>query len=115
MNNRLKNVLKGQQTLAQGKRRRSVALGYRISKRIVRAITSIKEKFTFRTKEMTSCFHENVFMQFRPKEMICFVHRIPADGFRLLHFTRGGVSDRSSLNFAPGYCHSALSGRNKSH
>ena len=53
-----KHGLKGQYNLAQGKRQRSVALGWRTRKRIVRAITSIKEKILIRTKEMTLCFPE---------------------------------------------------------
>jgi hypothetical protein len=48
-----KIVLKGQNILAQGKRRRSVALGLSANKRIVRAIALIKEQFLFRTKKMS--------------------------------------------------------------
>jgi len=62
----------------------------------------IKEKFLFRTKEMISSFAGNIAVQFRPKEFFCFVHQIFADGFHLVHFTQGGVSDRSSRNFALG-------------
>lgn len=43
------NVLKGQKILARGKRRRSVAPGWRASKRIVRAIKLSKEHFFSRT------------------------------------------------------------------
>jgi hypothetical protein len=52
LDNENKNVLKGQYNLAQGKRRRSVALGGRTGGSIVRAIRIKKEKFLFRTKEM---------------------------------------------------------------
>ena len=56
-------VLKGRCILAQDKRRRSAALGgYSSDRKIVRAITSIKEKVLFRTKQGTSCF---------PKMMYC--------------------------------------------
>ena len=66
--NENKNVLKGQQTLAQGKRRRSVALGWRTFRRIVRAILVIEEKFLFRTKEMILIFQEMMlFYSFRKK------------------------------------------------
>jgi len=55
MFNENKKVLKGRYILAQGKRSResgSVALGLRTGKKIVRALTFIKEKFLFRTKVM---------------------------------------------------------------
>jgi len=52
MINKNGNVLKGQHNLAQGKRRRSVALGCKTSKKIVREIAFIKEQFIFRTKKM---------------------------------------------------------------
>ncbi len=43
-------------------------------------------------------------VQFRPKIMIYFSHRILADGFSTsVPFTQGGVSDRSSRTFALGY------------
>jgi len=58
--NREKNALKGQHNLAQGKR--SVALGWNAERKIVRALTFIKEKILFRTKEMTFYF---------PKMMFC--------------------------------------------
>jgi len=48
------NGLKGQFILAQGKR--SGALGWRADRKIVRAITSIKEKILFQTKQITLCF-----------------------------------------------------------
>jgi len=44
-------VLKGRYILAQGKRRRSVALGWGARKRIVRAIKFFKTKISFRTKQ----------------------------------------------------------------
>jgi hypothetical protein len=58
MKNRNKIVLKGQQNLAQGNRRRSVALGWRRGIKIVRAIMLNKSKILFRTREMTLCFYK---------------------------------------------------------
>ena len=49
-----KNGLKGQYNLAQGKRRRSVALGWKTGERIVRAIRIKKEQIIFRTKGKVS-------------------------------------------------------------
>ena len=54
MPNRNNNVLTGQHTLAQGKRRRSDALGWGMGKSFVRAIWIIYEKFVFRTKVVTA-------------------------------------------------------------
>jgi hypothetical protein len=42
-------------------------------------------------------------LQFRPTGIISFDHRILADGFSSTSYTQGGVSDRSSRNFALGY------------
>jgi hypothetical protein len=56
MINRQSIGLKGQLILAQGKR--SVALGWRMGIKNVRATTFIKEKILFRTSEMTLCFPE---------------------------------------------------------
>jgi hypothetical protein len=47
-------------------------------------------------------FAGNDVLQFRPKGIICFVHRILADVFSSASFTQGGVSVRSSLHFALG-------------
>jgi len=49
--NRYEKVLKGRHTIAQSKRRRSVALGLSKVNRIVRALRIIKEKILLRTKE----------------------------------------------------------------
>ena len=51
-------VLKGQYNLAQGKRRRSVALGWRMGKQIVRVIMVKKEHFLFRTKGKVSDYRQ---------------------------------------------------------
>ena len=101
INSENKNGLKGQYNLAQGKR--SVALGWRTGIKIVRAITFINVKILFRTREMTLCFPEIMSLQFRPKGIICFVHRILADGFCRVSYSQGGVSDRSSRNSTLGY------------
>jgi len=47
-------------------------------------------------------FPGNDVMPFRPKRFFCLVHRILADGFSSASFTQGGVSVRSSLNYALG-------------
>jgi hypothetical protein len=54
INSKNKNGLKGQNNLTQGKRRRSVALGWGTGKRIVRARMIKKEHFLFRTKGKVS-------------------------------------------------------------
>ena len=80
--NENENALKGQQILAQGN-----ALGFWRNREIVRAMTFIKVKFMFRTKMRVSYFPKLRFCNslpaagWRPKGIICFVHRIPADGF----------------------------------
>ena len=84
------SVLKGRHILAQGKRRRSVALGLGTGFKIVRAIMFFEIIVMCRTKR-----HES---QFRPKENICFDNRILADDFSSAFLTQGGVSDRSSRN-----------------
>jgi hypothetical protein len=106
MINRQSIGLKGQLILAQGKR--SIALGWRMGVKIVRATTFIKEKILFRTSERALCFPETMSDNSlpaagkRPKGFFCLVHRICADGFSSVSFTQGGVSDRSSRNCALG-------------
>jgi hypothetical protein len=58
--------LKGQHNLAQGKR--SGALGLKADRKIVRAVTFIKEKILFRTREITFCFPEMMFCNSVRKE-----------------------------------------------
>jgi hypothetical protein len=103
IDNSNKNSLKGQYNLAQGKRRRSVALGFSTGKRIVRALKIKKEKILLSDERDHLRFSGNDLVQFRPKEIICFVNCILTDGFRCASFTQGGVSVRSSRNFALGY------------
>ena len=100
MVNGQENGLKGQHNLAQGKR--SGALDWKAGRRIVRAITFIKEKILFRTREITICLREMMSCNSVRKGVIGFVHRIPADGFSPAFHTQGDVSDRSSRNFALG-------------
>ncbi len=49
-------VLKGRHLLAQGKRRRSVALGWKTGLKIVREKKFIQENFLLRTKWINSIF-----------------------------------------------------------
>ncbi len=97
-----RNGLKGQNNLAEGKRRRSDALGCKRNIVIVRAMTFIRKKFLFRTKDIASIFREIISRDslpaagWRPKEIICFVYRLPSDGFCRSLCTQGGVSVRSS-------------------
>ena len=56
MVNEQENGLKGQHNLAQGKR--SVTLGWRADRKIVRAVKFLKEKILFRTRGMSFCFRE---------------------------------------------------------
>ena len=65
-----KNSLKGQHNLAQGKQ--SGALGWKETRKFVRAVTFIKEKILFRTREMTFCFPEMMFCNSVPKEFFAF-------------------------------------------
>jgi hypothetical protein len=95
-------VLKGRNILAQGKRRRSIALGWRTGIKIVRVNTFIKEKILFRTKQRISCFPKNDVLLFRPKQRYLSVQHFCTDGFSPVSLTQGGVSDRSSRNYALG-------------
>jgi len=47
-------------------------------------------------------FPGNDVLQFRPKGIIDFVRLISTNGFPFVHFTQGGVSDRSTRNSALG-------------
>jgi hypothetical protein len=92
MVNGQENGLKGQRNLAQGKR--SGALGWKADRKIVRAITFIKEKFLFRTGEMTLCFQETVSRNSVRKELFAFfiessrtvfiLHPLPRAVFRFV-------------------------------
>jgi len=99
--NRNKNGLKGQYNLAQGKRRRSVALGWRARKRVVRAIIFFKALILFRTKEVTCVFRKwSLAIPSERDYWLCLLN--PTDGFSPAYLTQGGVSVRSSLNYALG-------------
>ncbi len=64
MGNRNENGLKGQNNLAQGKRRRSVALGWRTGKRIVRGNTINNDQFFIRTKWCVPDYRTNHLLNF---------------------------------------------------
>jgi hypothetical protein len=85
-------VLKGRIVLAQGKRRRSVALGYGKESKIVRVIAFFKEGAWMRTKMIVTRFFEIGLAQFRPKEVSRFDYLFFADGFHFIHFSQGDVS-----------------------
>jgi hypothetical protein len=86
-------VLKGQYNLAQGKRRRSVALGCRAIDKIVRVITFLEGLSLFRTKR-----HE---FQLRPQEVFCPDYCIGADGFLSIPFPQALPGARISWPFRP--------------
>jgi hypothetical protein len=91
---RNKKGLKGRQILAQGKRRRSVALGWETGRRIVRTISIIKEYFLFRTKGMISILRQMMslnsvrnrllalFIEF--SRTVLLLHFIPRAAFRFV-------------------------------
>jgi len=95
------NGLKGQHNLAQGKR--SGALGLENGHEN-RPRGNVHKGENLNSDEMYDpIFLRNYILQFRPKRIICFVHRILADGFSSATYTQGGVSVRSSRNSALGY------------
>ena len=102
INSENKNGLKGQNNLAQGKRRRSVALGWRTGKRIVRAIRIKKEKFLFRTEEMIAISQQMMPFHSVRKKFFTVNIMFSRTVFVVPPFTQGGVSDRSSRNYALG-------------
>jgi hypothetical protein len=75
-NNENKNVLKGQQILAQGN-----ALGLRTGEKIVREIALIKGQFLFRTKKMTSIFLEMIRHKSVRKEFFSLIIMFPRTVF----------------------------------
>jgi hypothetical protein len=75
----IRNGLKGQSNLAQGKR--SVALGWKTGIKIVRALTFLEVLQLFRTKRYES--------QFRPKRVFRPDYCICADVFLFIPFTPG--------------------------
>jgi len=94
MFNGQENGLNGQYIIAQGKRLRSVALGWSGGTKIVRAITFIKKKILFRTKQRTSCFPEimsynsvrrELFALFNESSRTVFILRsLPRAAFRIV-------------------------------
>lgn len=86
-------VLKGRHILAQGKRRRSIALGWRTGIKIVRAKTLIKENSNFRTKGMISYFPNNDYNSVRKglfflliefPRTVLFALLLPRAAFRII-------------------------------
>lgn len=92
MNNEIENTLKGQQIIAQGN-----ALGLWTSREIVRAVTFNRVDFYIRTKGEFRIFRSVKATPFRPKRIICFVHRTHADGFLRIPFPLG-VAGRLSAH-----------------
>jgi len=99
-----KNGLKGQHNLAQGNPEHSGgALGLKNGQENrPRENVDKKEKLISDERDDLA-FSGNNALQFRPKGILCFVHRIRADGFSSAFYTQGGVSVRSSRNSALGY------------
>ena len=95
------NGLKGQHNLAQGKRSGALGLENRYENRPRENVHKGENLISDKRDDLV--FPGNDTFQFRPKGIICFVHRIPADGFSSASFTQGGVSVRSSRNSALGY------------
>ena len=82
-------------------------------KKIVRAMSFIKEMFSLRTKKRWVFLPKMTRRNSVRKDFVCFVQRIFADGIPLAFFTQGDVSVRSSLNFALGYQSFAPTGQEK--
>ena len=93
INSENKNGLKGLHNLAQGfgvsAQSNGNALGLIAGRRIVRAITFNREDFFIRTKWEFRIFRSIKAIPFRPKKIICFVHRTHADGFLRIPFPLG--------------------------
>ncbi len=92
-----KIVLKGQYNLAQGKRRRSVAvrlssrrsLGLRANQEVVREKTLINGQFIFRTKKLAFPFKEMIGFNSVRMEFLRFYYHAYADGFCGVPDTQG--------------------------
>jgi hypothetical protein len=85
-------VLKGRFIIAQGKRRRSIALGCVMESEIVRAMPFFAEQLPIWTKMIVTRFVEIGLAQFRPKEASFFEYLLFANGFHITRFSRGDVS-----------------------
>lgn len=89
-----KNGLKGQYSLAQGKRRRSVALGWRSGNEIVRAKMCCNEQSNIRTKWSIVNFHaDNLLNPVRKMDFVLInmvsrtvfiLHILPRAAFRFV-------------------------------
>ena len=83
------NGLKGQHNLSQGNPPvGGDALGWKADRKIVRAVTFIKEKILFRTSEMTLCFPKMMSDNFVRKEFFALFIESPQTVF-LLYPTPG--------------------------
>jgi hypothetical protein len=102
------SVLKGRHILAQGKRRRSVALGLKANRKIVHAITILNVNFLIRTKEMVFFIRQMVPFNSVRNEVFDLIIAFSLTVFPAFYITQGGVSDRSSQNCALGYYIQAL-------
>jgi len=96
-----KDGLKGLHNLAQGKRSGALGLESRHENRPRE--TAHKRENPISDERYGFVFHGISILQFRPKGIICFVHRMLSDGFSSASYTQGGVSVRSSRNSALGY------------
>ena len=82
-NNGIHNVLKGQHIPAHGN-----AMGLGMGKRIVRAITLIKEKFIFRTKEMIAISRQMMPFYSVRKKFFVLIFMFPRTVFSVVLFPR---------------------------
>ena len=104
-----KNSLKGQQRLDQGKRSCAVRLSSHRSLGLESGPDNRTRENVHKRENLISYEPDDLVSQgtsvlrFRPKGIICFAHRILADGFSTASYTQGGVSVRSSRNFTLGY------------
>lgn len=98
-----KNSLKGWNNLAQGKRRRSVALGWRNDFKFVRAKRFVYKLTVIRTKWRVSNFPINNLLY--SVRYIAFIlnNLVSRTVKSFFFFSLGDISDRSSRNFAQGY------------
>jgi hypothetical protein len=94
MNEQQFSVLKGRHLIAQGKRRRSVALGWRTGLKIVRGKGFIQEDSLVRTKWINPIFlAHNIFYSVRKELFALFIessrtvfllHHLPRVAFRIV-------------------------------
>jgi len=115
VNSENKNGLKGQHNLAQGKRRRSVALGIRASEKIVRKIALIKGQILFRTKKMNSISKAIKWLNSVRNKFIVLIVIFSRTVFLALHFYPGRRFGSFLPKLFPGLNYIGLSGQEKPH